>query len=61
MDKMTVYLADDHALFRQAFARVIRDCERVGVIKEAKDGKALLAMMDVVIPDVVIVDIEMPA
>lgn len=60
MSKINVYLADDHTLFRQSFARVIRESKRIGQIREAQNGKELLALMHVEIPDLVIVDIEMP-
>jgi len=60
MANLKVYLADDHTLFRKAFVRLLTDCKRVGVIKEASDGRELLALIQHEIPDVVIVDIEMP-
>jgi two-component system response regulator DegU len=60
MGNINVYLADDHTLFRKAFVRLLQDCKRVGQIKEAADGKELLALIEKEIPDVVIVDIEMP-
>jgi two-component system, NarL family, response regulator DegU len=60
MDKIKVYIADDHTLFRKAFVKVLQDIKRVGVIKEAADGKELLALIEQDIPDVIILDVEMP-
>lgn len=57
---MKVYIADDHTLFRKAFVRVIGDCKRVKEIKEASNGQELLDLIEIEIPDVAIVDIEMP-
>jgi two-component system response regulator DegU len=60
MGKIKVYLADDHTLFRIAFVKLLKDCPRVGEVKEASNGKELLSLIEEDIPDVVIVDIEMP-
>ncbi|HYC84251.1 MAG TPA: response regulator transcription factor [Chryseosolibacter sp.] len=57
---MKVYLADDHTLFRKAFVKVLSEIEAVGDIKEASNGRELLALIREDIPDVVIVDITMP-
>ena len=58
--KIKVCIADDHTLFRKAFVRVLQDIERVGEIREAANGKELLALIEKEIPDVIILDIEMP-
>jgi two-component system response regulator DegU len=60
MTRLKVYIADDHTLFRKAFVRLLRDCNKVGEIKEAADGKELLRLVNEDIPDVVIVDVQMP-
>ncbi|MBI1768248.1 MAG: response regulator transcription factor [Bacteroidetes bacterium] len=60
MGNIKVYIADDHTLFRKAFVKVLRELERIGEIKEAEDGKELLNLIAEDIPDVIIVDIEMP-
>jgi two-component system response regulator DegU len=60
MGKIKVYVADDHTLFRIAFVKLLKDCPRVGEVKEAANGKVLLDLIRKEIPDVVIVDIEMP-
>ncbi len=60
MGNVKVYIADDHTLFRKAFLKVLQDISRVGEIREASDGKELLALIEEDIPDVIILDIEMP-
>jgi two-component system, NarL family, response regulator DegU len=60
MHNIKVYVADDHTLFRTAFVRLLHDCKKVGQIKEASNGKELLALVEKEIPDVAIIDIEMP-
>jgi two-component system response regulator DegU len=60
MNGLKVYIADDHTLFRKAFVRIVRDCKKVKEIKEASNGQELLDLIEKEIPDVAIVDIEMP-
>ncbi|MFZ6011129.1 MAG: response regulator transcription factor [Bacteroidota bacterium] len=60
MKKAKVYIADDHTLFRKAFVKVLRELESVGEVGEAEDGKQLLSLIRQDIPDIVIVDVEMP-
>lgn len=60
MGGLKVYVADDHTLFRKAFVRIISDCKKVKEIKEASNGQELLELIEQEIPDVAIVDIEMP-
>ena len=58
--KIKVCIADDHTLFRKAFVRVLQDIRRVGEVREAANGKELLELIERDIPDVIILDIEMP-
>lgn len=60
MGNIKVYIADDHTLFRKAFMKVLQEINRVGEIKEAADGRELLALIEKDIPDLIILDIEMP-
>lgn len=57
---LCVYLADDHNLFRKAMATLLRTFDRVGVVREAENGKELLKLCESVPPDVAIVDLQMP-
>jgi DNA-binding NarL/FixJ family response regulator len=53
-----VLLADDHALLLGAFEKLLAaDCDIVG---QVSDGRALVAAVDDVKPDVVVLDISMP-
>jgi DNA-binding NarL/FixJ family response regulator len=60
MDPIKVYLADDHTLFRKAFVKLLHDCKKKCEVSEAANGKELLALIENEIPDLVIVDLEMP-
>jgi len=60
MKKLKVFIADDHTIFRKALVSMIRDFERVEEVKDAENGKELLAIMKFDMPDVVVVDLQMP-
>lgn len=58
MRRPRVLLADDHQLVREAFARLLEsDCDVVGAVA---DGRALLAAVPELRPDIVVLDIAMP-
>lgn len=59
-NKVMVYLADDHNVVRKAMQRLLSTFSRVSVVKEAGNGKELLALMEEELPDAVILDVEMP-
>ena len=60
MSQIKVYLADDHTLFRKAFVKLLSDCRKIGEVREAANGKELLSLIEDEIPDLVIIDLEMP-
>jgi two-component system, NarL family, response regulator DegU len=60
MKKFKVYIADDHTLFRKAMVNMMLTFERVGEVKDAENGKDLLALVKADKPDVAIVDLQMP-
>jgi|SRR6185295_14270202 DNA-binding NarL/FixJ family response regulator len=58
MGKPRVLLADDHALILGAFEKLLAgECEIVG---QVGDGRALVAAVESLNPDVVVLDISMP-
>jgi DNA-binding NarL/FixJ family response regulator len=57
----TVLLADDHVLFRQALRHLLEMENDITVVAEAGDGATALALIDECRPDVVLLDISMPA
>jgi two-component system, NarL family, response regulator DegU len=60
MKQLKVYIADDHTLFRKAMVNLLRSFERVVDVKDAENGKELLTLIKYEVPDVVIVDLQMP-
>lgn len=59
-DPITVVLADDHPLFRQALSDVIGPEPAFRVVGEAADGQAALDLVRRLRPRIAVLDIEMP-
>jgi DNA-binding NarL/FixJ family response regulator len=60
MRRLKVYIADDHTLFRKAMVNLLRSFERIIEVKDAENGKELLALIRNEVPDVVLIDLQMP-
>ncbi|WP_276368439.1 response regulator transcription factor [Chryseolinea sp. H1M3-3] len=60
MKKLKVYIADDHTLFRKAMVNLLRSFDRISDVKDAENGKELLTLIKNEVPDVAIVDLQMP-
>jgi two-component system, NarL family, response regulator DegU len=58
--KLKVYIADDHTLFRKAMVNLLQAFDLVGSVKDAENGKELLTLMKYEVPDIAIVDLQMP-
>jgi DNA-binding NarL/FixJ family response regulator len=59
-DKITVLLADDHALVRRGFRRMLEDDPEIAVVGEASDGDEAVALAASLEPRVVVMDCAMP-
>ena len=60
MSKTSLMLVDDHPLFRQGLRRVLEAQEDLEVIMEVSDGEEALRLVKQLVPDVVIMDINLP-
>lgn len=58
--KIRVMLADDHQLFREGIKRIINLEEDMEVIAEFSDGIGIINNYRGIIPDVILMDINMP-
>ena len=56
-----VILADDHVLFRQALRHLLEIEPDIRVVAEADDGSVVVDLVTQHLPDVVILDLSMPA
>lgn len=60
MDRLRILLVDDHDLFRKGIARLIDSQPDFEVVGEARDGRGAVEEARRLVPDVVLMDIEMP-
>jgi len=58
--KISVMIVDDHPLFRQGLRRVIEAEEDMEVIIEVGDGEEALRMAQKMVPDVIMMDVNIP-
>jgi len=57
---LRVVLADDHEIFRNGFKILFEKQDDIELVAEAENGKELLEITTLHLPDVVITDIQMP-
>jgi DNA-binding NarL/FixJ family response regulator len=60
MNKMKVYIADDHTFVRKGMIRLLNTFQRIGELKEASNGNELIELVRASAPDAIILDLEMP-
>lgn len=60
MDKITILIADDHAVVREGTRRILEQEPGLEVVAEAADGEEAVRLAIELKPDVAIVDISMP-
>src|SRR5215216_235066 len=60
MEKIRVMLADDHPIARAGIRKFLNKASDVDVIAEADNGTEALELAKTLVPDVLLLDIEMP-
>lgn len=60
MKKITVVLADDHAMVREGICRILEETKDISVIGHADNGVDAVRLAQQVEPDVLILDFTMP-
>lgn len=60
MDKISIFVADDHAVVREGTRRLLEREPDMDLVGEAADGEEALRLINELQPDVAIVDIAMP-
>jgi len=58
-EKIKVILADGHTLFRQGLLPVLSNEQDIEVVRETDDGEKVCSLVEVLLPDVVILDSEL--
>jgi DNA-binding NarL/FixJ family response regulator len=59
-EKISVMIVDDHPLFRQGVRRVLETEEDIEVIMEVADGEEALRLATHLVPDVILMDVNLP-
>ena len=60
MEKINIYLVDDHKLFREGLKLLLKNLDEINEIWEASNGEEFLKGLSERRPDLVLMDIEMP-
>ena len=60
-DPIRVLIADDHALFRRGLEMVLEAEQDMAVVGEANDGREAYELATELMPDLVLMDVRMPA
>lgn len=60
MKKVSVVVADDHSIIRDAMSAVL-DTDKFELVGKAENGIELMALVDQNLPDIAVIDLEMPA
>jgi NarL family two-component system response regulator LiaR len=58
--RIRVFVADDHAIVRRGIAAVLEIVPDIDVVGEAENGRAAVAQVEAVRPDVILMDLVMP-
>jgi DNA-binding NarL/FixJ family response regulator len=59
-DRRTIIIADDHPLMTEGLTALIHSSTPYSVIKTVHNGKALMQILNRTLPDLVLLDINMP-
>jgi DNA-binding NarL/FixJ family response regulator len=59
-NKIRVLLADDHAVVRAGIRQFLEQADDIEVVAEADDGEAAKSLIEQHLPDVAVLDIQMP-
>jgi len=59
-ERIRVMLVDDHTLFRKGVASLLAACPDIEVVGEAENGAEAVAKVPEVMPDLILMDIQMP-
>ncbi|MFP5361183.1 MAG: response regulator transcription factor [Thermoleophilia bacterium] len=57
---LRVFVADDHPLYRKAVVEAVKAHPALALAGEAADGRAALKAIRAILPDVAVVDVQMP-
>jgi DNA-binding NarL/FixJ family response regulator len=59
-NRLNVYIADDQTLFRKGMVRLLKSFDFIHQVKEAANGKEMITLVKEEVPDLILMDYEMP-
>lgn len=59
-DPISIVLADDHPLFREGVAKTLNSADDIDVVGEASSGPEAVALVEDMLPDLALLDVNMP-
>ena len=60
MNKISVILADDHAVVRMGFKLLLQDTKDITVVGEAESGEEVIKLLNTLTADLIVMDLSMP-
>mgnify|MGYP001464852505 FL=1 len=60
MNKISVILADDHAVVRMGFKLLLQDTKDIAVVGEAESGEEVIKLLNTHTADIIVMDLSMP-
>ena len=60
MNDIKIVIVDDHSLFRNGMKLLLTNAGNFSIIAEASNGKEFIELLKTTIPDIVLMDIDMP-
>jgi DNA-binding NarL/FixJ family response regulator len=60
MNKIKVILVEDLKIIRIGIKSLLRDVENISIVGDVESANALFKLMNDVIPDILILDIQLP-
>ena len=60
MTDINIVIVDDHSLFRNGMKLLLTNAGNFAIIAEASNGKEFIELLKTTIPDIVLMDIDMP-
>ncbi len=60
MEPIRILLADDHTLFRKGIRTILEQMHGIAVVGEAANGQEAVAQARELVPDAILMDIQMP-
>jgi DNA-binding NarL/FixJ family response regulator len=60
MNSISIIIVDDHNLFRNGLKLLLNNSSNIQVVGEADNGRKFLDLLEIKLPDIVLMDIDMP-